>query len=239
MTPPKNPEKRKSCINKMSQKRIEWWIKNKEAQLIKNEERRKLLPPKPKNYCIDCDKEIRLTSKRCHRCANNANPNRFSFQKGNVPWNANQTKETNPILKRFSEERLGKNNGSENGNYNRPHTPEERKLMSDSHWDCSGKNNPNWHNGSSIVSYGKGFNNQLKEQIRKRDNYRCQQCFREQSELRDKNNKHYKLSIHHIDYNKKNNSSENLISLCKQCHAQTNFSREDWQDYFKNKTKER
>jgi hypothetical protein len=56
-------------------------------------------------------------------------------------------------------------------------------------------------------------------------------------ELRTKSNKLYRLNIHHIDYDKKNNDPVNLISLCKVCHTQTNYSREDWERYFKNKQK--
>ena len=33
----------------------------------------------------------------------------------------------------------------------------------------------------------------------------------------------------------RNNEPENLISLCKSCHTQTNFKREDWTVYFQNK----
>lgn len=97
------------------------------------------------------------------------------------------------------------------------------------------ENNPNWQGGKSFEPYGLEFNNKLKEQIRKRDNYRCQQCFRHQDELRTKTNRRCKLSIHHIDYNKKNNNPNNLISLCSTCHLQTNFKREDWVNYFHNK----
>lgn len=93
---------------------------------------------------------------------------------------------------------------------------------------------PNWRGGTSFEPYGIGFNKQLKEQIRKRDNHRCQQCFRREDELRTKKNNPYKLIIHHIDYDKQNNDPENLISLCATCHGQTNFEREDWTNYFKN-----
>ena len=40
--------------------------------------------------------------------------------------------------------------------------------------------------------------------------------------------------VHHIDYDKENNNPNNLISLCRNCHAQTNFKREYWTNYFKN-----
>lgn len=96
----------------------------------------------------------------------------------------------------------------------------------------AGSTHYNWQGGKSFEPYGLEFNNKLKEQIRARDHYRCQQCFRHESELRTKTNKHTKLRIHHIDYNKQNNKPENLISLCNNCHVQTNYGREDWIKYF-------
>jgi len=90
-----------------------------------------------------------------------------------------------------------------------------------------------WQGGKSFEPYGVEFNNQLREQIRNRDGYRCQECFRHQDELFTKTGRRYKLIVHHIDYNKRNNNLSNLISLCRNCHAQTMFNREDWTDYFK------
>ncbi|MCK4500255.1 HNH endonuclease [Candidatus Babeliales bacterium] len=96
----------------------------------------------------------------------------------------------------------------------------------------TGKLASNWQGGKSFEPYGLEFNETLKEQIRERDNYRCQECFRHQDELFTKSGKRYKLMIHHIDYDKQNNKPENLISLCRNCHLQTNFQREDWTNYF-------
>jgi len=95
----------------------------------------------------------------------------------------------------------------------------------------SGENNPNFKEGISFEPYGLEFNNKLKEQIRKRDNYICQECGIHQDKL------DYKLHCHHIDYNKKNNNLNNLISLCRSCHLQTNYKRQDWTKYFKNKSR--
>ena len=39
--------------------------------------------------------------------------------------------------------------------------------------------------------------------------------------------------VHHIDYDKFNNCVANLITLCRSCHAKTNFNRESWIEYFK------
>lgn len=41
-----------------------------------------------------------------------------------------------------------------------------------------------------------------------------------------------KLCIHHIDYNKNNNSVNNLIPLCVHCHAKTNGKRQIWYNIF-------
>jgi len=87
-----------------------------------------------------------------------------------------------------------------------------------------------WQGGKSFEPYGIEFNKQLKLQIRQRDNFTCQECGFTEKKLG------YKLRIHHIDYNKKNNKPKNLISLCKSCHSKTGFNREDWTDYFKEKT---
>ena len=77
---------------------------------------------------------------------------------------------------------------------------------------------------------------ELKDLIRKRDNYICQECGIHQDELSDK--WHKKLDVHHIDYKKDNCNPDNLISLCRSCHVQTNFDREYWLDYFINKNYE-
>jgi hypothetical protein len=105
----------------------------------------------------------------------------------------------------------------------RPHTEETKLKISMAN---SGENNGNWNDGSSFKPYPLAFNRKLRKQIRARDQHRCQQCFRHQDELGRK------LEVHHIDFNKENNSSNNLISLCKSCHSQTQFNRENWINYF-------
>jgi len=122
-------------------------------------------------------------------------------------------------------------------NKGRKHTEEAKRKISKAQ---KGKNNNNWQGGISFEPYGLEFNNKLREQIRKRDNYRCQQCFQHQDALFENYKagiRRRKLSVHHIDYQKTNNNPENLISLCRSCHQQTNFKREDWEEYFKNRIK--
>lgn len=117
----------------------------------------------------------------------------------------------------------------------KPISEEHKKRISLKSIFQKGKKHFNWQGGKSFGDYGLEFNKNKKEQIKQRDNYRCQECFRHQDKLRTKTNKPYKLMIHHIDYNKRNNQNNNLISLCRNCHSQTNFKREDWTNYFKEK----
>jgi len=80
-----------------------------------------------------------------------------------------------------------------------------------------GENNPNfgkfgeehccWKGGTSKLPYGFDFTYGLKKQIRERDNYTCQLCFKSGK------------SVHHIDENKMNCNPTNLITLCKVCNT--------------------
>jgi len=88
----------------------------------------------------------------------------------------------------------------------------------------SGEKSHLWRGGISYEPYAIDFSNHLKEQIRKRDNYTCQLCGTIQNGM--------KLDVHHIDYNKKNSASNNLISLCHVCHIKTSHHREYWTEYF-------
>jgi len=87
------------------------------------------------------------------------------------------------------------------------------------------------HGGTGIpyenTEYGAEFDNQLKEQVRFRDKYTCQICGCSQLE----NGR--QLDVHHKDYDKLNNTLNNLISLCHSCHSKTNSNREYWEIYFK------
>ena len=109
-------------------------------------------------------------------------------------------------------------------------SPANRKKQSKR---MSGKNHHNWQNGISKEQYAFEFNNELKEKIRKRDNYTCQLCGKTQEEELKR-----KLTVHHMDYDKKNSIEENLITLCNSCNIIVNYNRDDWTIYFKNKLKE-
>jgi len=102
------------------------------------------------------------------------------------------------------------------------HTPATIEKM-------SGEKSHTWQGGISFEPYPTSWTENLKECIRQRDHYTCQLCDAKQEELKRR------LSVHHIDYDKKNLDPENLISLCLSCHLKTNYNRERWKMVFQSK----
>jgi hypothetical protein len=94
----------------------------------------------------------------------------------------------------------------------------------------SGSNNPSWRGGTSRAPYAWTFNVELKEEVRRRDSHKCQLCGTPQKECRKV------LSVHHIDYDKRNSDPVNLTALCHSCHMRTNFNREHWKMFFQKKS---
>jgi 5-methylcytosine-specific restriction endonuclease McrA len=82
-----------------------------------------------------------------------------------------------------------------------------------------------WNGGSSFFPYSADFTKVLREQIRARDGHTCQLCGATGGSL----------AVHHIDYDRQNTNTENLISLCVSCHPKTNVRRSEWIEFFKGK----
>lgn len=141
------------------------------------------------------------------------------FLKGHKTWNTGLTKITNEKVKKFSEEKI---KWWQENKFNSKGNNILKNLV-----NRTGELNSSWINGKSFEPYGLEFNRYLKEEIRKRDNYTCQECNKTQLDY------NFKLHIHHINYNKKDNVPLNLISLCNKCHSKTNFNRQHWEKYFK------
>jgi hypothetical protein len=89
----------------------------------------------------------------------------------------------------------------------------------------SGSGHPGWKGGISFEPYSLGFNGRLKKLILKRNNYQCQNpdCWGTMPE---------KLTVHHIDYNKENCDSSNLITLCRSCNGRANANRNYWTKFY-------
>ena len=156
-----------------------------------------------KRYCIDCGKRIQnWKAKRCVKC-----------------WH------------KFNR---GKNNAYFKGG--RPNCDICGKLLSAYDGtrclDCrKGKKHQCFLHGNRTKDYGKGWGELLRIQIRKRDNYTCQNCGMDNNKCFDK----FKcmLNVHHINYNKYDNKESNLISLCCSCHMKTNYNRDYWHVFYK------
>ena len=103
--------------------------------------------------------------------------------------------------------------------------PEYRKMMSEKH---KGGRCHTWKGGISFEPYSVDWTKTLKKSIRQRDRYTCQICGEEPS-----------LNCHHIDYNKNNCDTSNLIILCKKCHGKTNINRKYWISFFQKILKDR
>ena len=89
----------------------------------------------------------------------------------------------------------------------------------------SKQNSKLWLGGEREEAYNSEFTKHLKKKVKERDNYTCQMC----GSLVKKN-----IHPHHIDYNKKNNSENNLTSLCNSCHSKTNYNRRYWMELLMN-----
>jgi len=74
-----------------------------------------------------------------------------------------------------------------------------------------GSGNPNWRGGVE-GNYPWEFS-KIKEKIKIRDVYTCQECGVKEGDCYDY------LDVHHIDTNKENNDPSNLVTLCPRCHG--------------------
>jgi hypothetical protein len=61
----------------------------------------------------------------------------------------------------------------------------------------------------------------IKKEIYKRDNWTCQECG-------EKCHVKGQIQCHHIDYDTENNEENNLITLCRRCHAMTNIHKREF-----------
>jgi len=89
------------------------------------------------------------------------------------------------------------------------------------HRSHTGENHPRWKGGISDSPYASDFNDNLKREIRARDEHLCAMCNEP-----EKGECHI---VHHVDYDKMNSDPFNLLALCRKCHAQTNYNRSYWQ----------
>lgn len=88
----------------------------------------------------------------------------------------------------------------------------------------AGPNCVHWKGGISLLPYCPEFTRDFKEFIKERDDNECQNplCLG----INDR------MCVHHIDYDKQNCRTENLVTLCWSCNSRANFERQKWQSMF-------
>jgi len=161
---------------------------------------------KKRYLCVDCNKELKYNAERCKECSLkwNIKERRWNW-KGGKPYCIDCSKKVKNMYAK-------------------------RCAICYKVW-AIGENSPNYINGLTRENYPKEFNKQLKEFIRRRDNYICKICdITEEEHLIIYG---YVLHIHHIDYDKQDNNENNLISLCIPCHVRTNYNRNYWKEHLK------
>ncbi len=98
-------------------------------------------------------------------------------------------------------------------NKGKKHSKEFCKMRSKIQSTKCGPLAPNWQGGKSFEEYCEIWKDkEYKDDIRKRDDYYCQNPY-----CRGNCN-HFTLIVHHIDGSKKNCHPSNLISICRSCN---------------------
>jgi hypothetical protein len=167
-----------------------------------------------RNKCIDCKKLITNKAIRCKSCAaTGENNSQYGIPGVNIGRKLTDEHKRKIGLK----------------HKNKIVSEESKKKMSLGHGG-TGKS-------YEFAEYNRiKFNNILKESIRKRDDYTCQNCGMTEEEHLTVIGKN--LNVHHIDYKKTNCKKDNLISLCHWCNLRANKNRDYWQKFYQNKIKE-
>ncbi len=147
--------------------------------------------------------------------------------KGNIPWNKGKPR-SKKTRKKISLSHVGKVLSIEHrqaigdAHKGQKRSIETRLKMSQV---AAGKNSSQWKGGIAKEPYSQEWTVELKERIKKRDNHCCQNPDCWQSNTR--------LTVHHIDYNKKNCNLRNLITLCASCNSRANADRGFWRKHYK------
>lgn len=97
----------------------------------------------------------------------------------------------------------------------------------------TGSLSPNWNlNREEVFApYATDWTSKVKQKVFERDKYVCQnpECW----------GKNGKIVPHHIDYDKMNCDSTNLITLCNICNMRSNYDKEKWKLLYEEKIRQR
>lgn len=201
-------------------------------------------PPSRKG-CIPWNKGLKATPEACKHQSDS--------HKGKLTWNKGKKmpedwihpmkgkKHGEKIKEKISRTKLSQSlRGKLNPNYKDglPHcricgeelSNYRNKVCRDCWYDINqGENHSNWKGGISFLPYCIKFNKELKELVRRRDNYICQLC----NKTQEKNGA--QLSVHHIHHDKEN-CYPDLIILCRSCNVKVekNEMKKKYEEIFMN-----
>ncbi len=177
------------------------------------------------------------------------------WTKGKAAWNKGLTKENDSRVKKTSVSLKCRPSSRKGKNYEEIYGIEKAKeislrigksnsiaLLGNTSWskgltketdsrilarpNQKGEKSPGWRGGISKEPYPFEFDKELRELVKQRDNYTCQLCNTPECECL------LPLGCHHINYNKRDCSPRNLITLCRKCNSKVNGNRKYWEEYF-------
>jgi len=174
-----------------------------------------------KKYCIDCGKEIKGGKAiRCKKCAANTPERRQQLsEQSSKRWSRPKDRQQqSDRTSKLWESKEFRQQQSKKAAKQWESGGALDKCMRGPDCPIRGSNSYLWRGGSSFEPYSPEFDDNLKESIRERDGNVCAVC--------GKPGDH----VHHIDYDKKNSSPNNLITLCASCHGKTTTgNRKRWE----------
>jgi hypothetical protein len=158
------------------------------------------------------------------------------FQEGEIiPW-AKGKKHSEETKLKISKANKGKLLGDNNPFRKLIQGPRREELIrknKEGHADFKLEKHPCWLGGKSFEPYCPKFNKEFKSIIKLRDNYCCLNCgMSEQTHIILKGKR---MTVHHIDYDKKNTCLQNCCTLCNHCNIKANINREQWTLFFQEK----
>jgi len=190
---------------------------------------------------------FRMGTKKCQKCENHfewypswknrktcsiecsnklgtkKNSGRTRFKKGSIPWNKD-LKMSNEFKINHSKKMKKAWKTNKNLHNRKIKYKETAKKISATR---QGVSIEDWGGFVRIKQYKTEFYNK-RDFIKKRDNYTCRECGTKNPKLC--------FDIHHIDFDKNNNSINNLITLCHSCHSKIT-NKKYWINHYQNKIK--